>query len=1205
MDTGSRRFSSAESVLQRIRHKSSLPSRRNSTAKVLTGPERARQLWAKVRDNLSVLVPPKPTTRYRRAAVPPLMFDPESDLKVKWDLALACCVLYTTAVVPYRVSFSIDATGLFLVVETVIDCAFFVDIMCSFRTGIENPSTGHVYYNKQHIALAYLKGWFLIDFVSTVPISTVVSWMYPNHNSSALMTTRIFRGAKLVRLLKLARIRKIGVMIAKWEEEVFVNQSLLSLLKILFFVFFLAHLVACVWFYAATTSTYSWASAAGYMADNHAHKQNLQYLASLYWAIVTMTTVGYGDIDPKTKVEIVIAMFVMVIGVVMFGYVIGNITALVDNLDASSRMQSERMTSVKEYIIARSIPTSIGKRILDHFEYFYRQRSVFDEDTILKNLPSVLRHEVLHHVLRKFIARIDFLSEFHEGLVSDMAVAMHPFFVVKDEGIYTQHEIAAHVFFLMKGTAVLVKAYMGQMGETQLLPLSPGMHFGEIELYHPRYGRGVRICSAISKTYCELTFLSRQVISHIGETWPEILAHFEHTGDQKVRYMTKRGPLEEFNIGTKPSSTNGLRHRRFSLSGRVLPLTRKPGMYLQPAVARRASFEAKDQPLMEDLGTYDLSSSSEDDEIETISSTKQLDAAVLRVQPLVRSVPNERKMAHQHWVFHPQDLFLVNWQLSVATAIMYSTIMVPYRIGFNSDPSGSELMFDLFVDALFFVDIGISFRTAYYTMERQLVVNGNTIMYAYLRGWFLVDFVSTVPIDTIGSYFITERNSSQVLASTKILRVFRIARIFKLIRLLKIGKVFKRLRDSIQLSPSTERLLKLVMIMVLFGHWNGCMFHFIMLQEEDLGLRTWCTEYFFPQDADPGLCSNRVSIVDRYLASIYWAFTTMATVGYGDIRPYRFSVAEILFAIICLLVNSTVFAYVVSGIIEVIYNYDPSAREYSSRLNAMKDYVRDASMSVRLSTNVKRHYDYLLSTVCLFPEEKIFGQLRPSLRFDVARLVSSSSIMTIGIIASMEKRYKGFVSYAMFLLKPQYVLRSERVCHSGSPGTEMYFILDGECEQLDKDNRNARVLGESAVVEAYALLARPDEHYRTESTLTVLTKSCQLYAFAVQDFRTIASISPAISSNLSYELARSIIRDDFLHLSDVQERTVAAAIEYEKAHNPDATHHLGNLAQVVLSTIKVVHGDPLTLNMHEAVHKLVVNATAHHAATTAASLQSV
>ena len=154
------------------------------------------------------------------------------------------------------------------------------------------------------------------------------------------------------------------------------------------------------------------------------------------------------------------------------------------------------------------------------------------------------------------------------------------------------------------GTAVLVKAYTGQMGETQLLPLSPGMHFGEIELYHPRYGRGVRICSAISKTYCELTFLSRQVISHIGiflctehvlhiyswvvgETWPEILAHFEHTGDQKIRYMAKRGPLEEFNLGVKPMSTNGLRHRRFSMSG--VGWTRLPLRSTLCRVARAAA----------------------------------------------------------------------------------------------------------------------------------------------------------------------------------------------------------------------------------------------------------------------------------------------------------------------------------------------------------------------------------------------------------------------------------------------------------------------------------------------------------------------------------------------------------------------------------------------------------------------------------------
>ncbi|OQR89768.1 Voltage-gated Ion Channel (VIC) Superfamily [Achlya hypogyna] len=1180
-----------------------LTLRRGSSSGALRG-NRGRELWAKVRDNISVLVPPKPPQRYRRVATPPLMFNPNSDVKIRWDLMIGGCVLYTTFVVPYRVSFAIDAAGFFYVLETVLDAAFFLDIVFTFRTGIVSPISGLVYYNKQHIAVAYLKGWFLIDFFSTIPIASIVAVVDPHLNASALMTTRIFRSLKLARLLKLARFQKISNTIAKWEEEVLANQSVLALLKIIFFVFFLAHLVACAWFYAASTNPNSWAATIGLMADDHAHKQTLQYLVSVHWAIVTMATIGYGDVVPQTKLEMLIAMLVMVTGVVMFGYVVGNITALVDNINASSRMQRERITNIKEYIIVRSLPKHTGKQILDHFEYFYRQRSVFDEDAILKNIPSIIRHEVVHHVLRKFIARIDFLSEFHEGLVSDMAVAMNPFFVVRDEPIYVQHEIAAHVFFLMKGTATLVKSYVNQMGETALMQLTPGVHFGEIELYHPRFGRGIRICTAVTKTYCELTSLSRQVISVIGETWPEVLTHLEHTGEQKVRYMSKRGQLDEFNmlLNKKPSAS-GLRHRKPDETPSGLassPLERRPGIsipnQLPPISAAMATFDAL--PVVD----YD-SSSSEDEGDECAGHQSHLSAQIFRIHTPAQPLMNEIKLAHHHWVLHPQDKFIVEWQLTVALGIVYSTIMVPYRIGFNSDPTGQGLVVDLVVDALFFVDILVSFRMAYYTAEHQLVVQSRTITLSYLKGWFFIDLVSTVPIDTIGSFFVTTASSTKVFATTKILRMFRIARIFKLIRLLKIGKVFKRVRDAVQLTPSSERLLKLIVIMVVFGHWNGCILHFIMLQEEDLGLRTWCTEYFFPKNDDPGLCSNRVALVDRYIASIYWAFTTMTTVGYtlserssntnycsyGDIHPYKFSVGEILFTIVCLLVNSTVYAYVVSGIIEVIYNYDPSAREYNTRLQAMKDYVRETGLSVRLSVSVRRHYEYLLSTMCLLPEEKIFSQLRPSLRFDVARLVSSNTIMTIGIIASMEKRYKGFVSYAMFLLKPQLVLRSECVCHSGSPGTEMYFIIDGEVEQLDKDNRNARVLGESGIIEAYALLAQPHEHYRMESTITVLTKSCELYAFAVQDFKTIAAISPAISSNMSYELARSIVQDDFLRLSEVQERTVSAAIEHERRYNPAPGGPLDNLANVVMTTVKVATGDILPIHMKQAVHNLVAH----------------
>lgn len=89
----------------------------------------------------------------------------------------------------------------------------------------------------------------------------------------------------------------------------------------------------------------------------------------------------------------------MAVGVSFFGYVMGTIATLVTNLNVSAALYDKRMTIVKEYILSRQVPKYMNKKIRDHFEYYYQNRSVFKERRILERLPSTLRNEMASALL--------------------------------------------------------------------------------------------------------------------------------------------------------------------------------------------------------------------------------------------------------------------------------------------------------------------------------------------------------------------------------------------------------------------------------------------------------------------------------------------------------------------------------------------------------------------------------------------------------------------------------------------------------------------------------------------------------------------------------------------------------------------------------------------------------------------------------------
>jgi hypothetical protein len=76
----------------------------------------------------------------------------------------------------------------------------------------------------------------------------------------------------------------------------------------------------------------SWISWGGYQYLSPSQ----QYLASVYFSLATLTTVGYGDIAPQNDIERVFVLYMFVLGSLVYACVFGFVTTTVQNMTANA-----------------------------------------------------------------------------------------------------------------------------------------------------------------------------------------------------------------------------------------------------------------------------------------------------------------------------------------------------------------------------------------------------------------------------------------------------------------------------------------------------------------------------------------------------------------------------------------------------------------------------------------------------------------------------------------------------------------------------------------------------------------------------------------------------------------------------------------------------------------------------------------------------
>ena len=87
------------------------------------------------------------------------------------------------------------------------------------------------------------------------------------------------------------------------------------------------------------------------------------YRSPRYWAVTTMSTVGYGDLIPTTAMERGYTMFAMIAGASFYGYMIGNITSIVAEGDAHTKAYYEKMKKISAWCDHQEFPRLLRRRV--------------------------------------------------------------------------------------------------------------------------------------------------------------------------------------------------------------------------------------------------------------------------------------------------------------------------------------------------------------------------------------------------------------------------------------------------------------------------------------------------------------------------------------------------------------------------------------------------------------------------------------------------------------------------------------------------------------------------------------------------------------------------------------------------------------------------------------------------------------------------
>ena len=322
----------------------------------------------------------------------------------------------------------------------------------------------------------------------------------------------------------------------------------------------------------------------------------------------------------------------------------------------------------------------------------------------------------------------------------------------------------------------------------------------------------------------------------------------------------------------------------------------------------------------------------------------------------------------------------------------------------------------------------------------------------YLKSWFVLDLIASVPFDWLLVWYISPLQT-----------MMRLPRLLRTIKLL----VFFDLWESYASSANTLKLVKMFLVFGLLVHWVSCSYFFIA-QVQGFGVDTFVPGYqiqFYPLES-------------QYIRATFWSVVTMT--GFGDNGTFPHNNLEMVFQLCVLVVGVMLFAAIISNIGTLLRTLNKSREEFAEKISVINEFMTNRQLPSLLRQRIRSYYDYMWSKQKGIVDADVLDGLPANLRTEVELFINRSTLAKVPIFRNCSG---GFLNAVVGYLEGQIYSPGDYIIFAGDLGNSMYFLSAGTVQVFSETGQLLAELGEGSFFGEIALL------YETKRTASIRAKT--------------------------------------------------------------------------------------------------------------------